>query len=222
MTYRTQRSSLLHCFGHGDEFSSNGTRKTNGYVAECFASSGNDTRGFSGEDFFGSAGDGYAGGDACHSNSMSTNTRRKPRINRRLPRNITRPHFLNHSPRQNVIDIILIQCRFRDESLVGQSLKIHGQLIFIDGRGHGEGEAYAIDDDDIFGGVGGLTCGRKVELLLLLRGRRWVLVTPRNGGVKGVGIGGCGGFGSDLARRRRNGVEYTRCNHGGSLLADFG
>ena len=93
---------------------------------------------------------------------MSPYTRRKPCVYRRLPRYITRPHFLNHISCQYIIDITFIQCRFSNEALEGQALEVDGQLVFVDGRAHGEGKSDAIDDDYILGGVGGLTSGGKM------------------------------------------------------------
>ena len=73
-----------------------------------------------------------------HSHSMSTNARRETCIDCRLSCDIARPHFLNDIPRQDVIHVLFIQCRLRNETLIRQPLQIDGHLILVDGRCHGE------------------------------------------------------------------------------------
>ena len=98
---------------------------------------------------------------------MRPNLTRKPRINRRLPRNITRPHFLDDRPANDIIHILLPQCRLCHESLKSESLEIDGHLICVDGGGLCEGEADSVDNDNIgffvgcFGGGEGGDSGWK-------------------------------------------------------------
>lgn len=85
---------------------------------------------------------------------MSANAGRKPGIDRRLSRQITRPNLLNHRPRQHVIHVGLAQARLGDEARVRQSLQVHGELIGVDGGGLGEGEADAVHYDHCLWRVG--------------------------------------------------------------------
>ena len=74
-----------------------------------------------------------------HGHGMGADARRESRVDPRLPRDVARPDLLDDGAGYDVIDVPLVERGLRDEALVGKPLQIHGELVLVYCRGHGEG-----------------------------------------------------------------------------------
>ena len=81
---------------------------------------------------------------------MSSNSDRQANVNGSFASNVRRSNFLNDITTNDVVYLVFGKSSLCEKAMDGQTLKVDSQLVLVDARGHGKGEANTSDDDHIF------------------------------------------------------------------------